>query len=126
MLRPLLPYLQDNGSFLVLTIEKKNIRLWLGSHHNALEEIPLPDTPTSFEDYLKAFNIVAEVQFRGGHFGASGNQAMFHGHGDVTTQEQAEIKKFLHQLDSSLAPLLNEYRLPLVVVGVEDILPVIS
>jgi len=122
-LRPLLPFLNNNGSFLVLTIDQQKIRLWLGSHFDKLVEIPLPDLPTSFEDYLATYDTKAEIQFRGGHFGGSGNQGLFHGHGDVTVKEETEIKHFLQHFDGEISNLLKEYNLPLVIAGVESILP---
>jgi len=122
-LRPLLPFLNNNGSFLVLTIDQQEIRLWLGSHFDKLVEIPLPDLPTSFEDYLATYDIKAEIQFRGGHFGGSGNQGLFHGHGDVTVKEETEIKHFLQHFDGEISNLLKEFNLPLVIAGVESILP---
>jgi len=122
-LRPLLPFLNNNGSFLVLTIDQQKIRLWLGSHFDKLVEIPLPDLPTSFEDYLATYDTKAEIQFRGGHFGGSGNQGLFHGHGDVTAKEETEIKHFLQHFDGEISNLLKEYNLPLVIAGVESILP---
>jgi len=88
-----------------------------------LVEIPLPDLPTSFEDYLATYDTKAEIQFRGGHFGGSGNQGLFHGHGDVTVKEETEIKHFLQHFDGEISNLLKEYNLPLVIAGVESILP---
>ncbi len=119
-IRPLLPYLHDNGSFLVLTLAKDAIHLWLGSHYQNLEEIPLPDIPTSFEEYLDSYEIRQEIQFRSGNFGG-GNTALFHGHGDVVIAEKAEIRKFFSHFQTDIASLLNEYELPLVVVGLDSL-----
>lgn len=121
-LRPLFQYLLESGSYLLLRIDQQSLNLWLGNHFQDLTEIPLPGVPVSFEAYLESFDIHSEVQFRSGSWGAAGNQALFHGHGDVTVEEQAEMKKFFSLFDRNVKDLLNEYELPLVPVGVQEVL----
>lgn len=118
--RPLLPYINQNGSFLLLTLDQKDIRLLVASHYSPPEEIPLPtDLPRSLQSYLDDFDYEGEIQFR--QSTSEAGKSIFHGHGDVEGSLKKVAKRFFALLDEQLNTLFNEYNLPLVLVATQRV-----
>jgi len=127
-LLPLFPLLQQNSSFFVLKVVLNQMQLLLGSRYGQLSEVPIEgDIYTSIDEYLNSFDLTQELQFHtvsgGGSGGGRGN-AIFHGHGDVTAEQKTQIRRFFDQYEKGISALLQENSLPVVLAGVDYLLPI--
>lgn len=127
-LLPLFPLLQQNSSYFVLKVVLNQMQLLLGTRYGQLSEVPIEgDVFTSMEEYLDSFETNREVQFHtvpGGSTGGGRGSAIYHGHGDVTAEQKTQIRRFFDQYQRGIAELLKENSLPVVLAGVEYLLPI--
>lgn len=125
---PILSLLDEDQSFFVLKVNLNKMQLLLGSRFGEFTEVPIDgDIFTSLEDYLATFELTQELQFRtipGSSTGGGRGGAIFHGHGDVTAEQKTQIRRFFDQYQDGLKELLSENPLPIVLVGVEYLLPI--
>lgn len=124
-IRPLLPALSDSR-FFILDLSLGSIRLLRCNQHGT-ERVALPDdVPQSMAEALRWDDPESQLQW---HTGAgsktpSGRAALFHGHGvgaDETKKE--DILRYFHLLDGALSNLLSTEDAPLVLAGVDYLLP---
>jgi hypothetical protein len=124
---PILPLLEENQSFFILKINLNKMQLLLGSRFGELTEVPIQgEIFTSLEAYLETFELTQELQFRtipGSSTGGGRGGAIFHGHGDVTAEQKTQIRRFFDQYQAGLKELIQENPLPIVLVGVDYLLP---
>lgn len=126
-IRPLLPLLTGDGRFFVLALSQGSVRLLEGDRH-AVREIPLSDdAPRSLADWLKYTEAEKSLQFhtrtdnpasvgeRGGVFFGSGSAA--------EKDNKDDILQWFKQLEDAVADKLRADRAPLVLAGVEYLLP---
>jgi hypothetical protein len=121
--KPLLPLLSGDGRFYVLALSQNQIRLLQGTRYS-VSEIDLEGVPESLAEALRYDDPEKQLQFHtqtGGREG--GRQAVFHGHGVVTEDDKQEILRFFHQIDRGIQDLLRDDEIPLVLAGVEYLLP---
>ena len=118
-IQPLLPLLNGDGRFYVLTLGQNNIRLLRGNR-TGLQEVHLENVPGDMNEALNeeperhAFN-------RNNAFGA-GQQ--FHGHSQAPEDTADRLYRFFHMVDKGLHPYLKNETAPLVLAGVEYELPI--
>ncbi|RCS41327.1 hypothetical protein DTL42_22445 [Bremerella cremea] len=121
-LRPLLPTLHGDGSFVVLTISQKHVRLFEGNRDGLEERFP-EDLPESLKEALNIDDYMTSIQ----HFSyAAGNQVdtMYHGHGAGEDDHKANILQFFHRIDAPLSEYLEGREDPLIFAGVEYLFPI--
>ena len=120
-LKPLLPVLSNNNKFYLLALSQNQVRFFLGSHYS-INEIELPQgVPSSLAEALKYDDPEKQQQF---HTASSGNSPVYHGQGVGTTDNKDEIKRFFQQIDNGLTSALQEEKTPLILAGVEFLLPI--
>jgi hypothetical protein len=128
-LRPLLPLVLDNGRFYILALSQKEVRL-LESTHDSIHEIDLPEAvPRSPAEAVKYDEQENELQY---HSSASGDTigkrgrhaAISHGRGVGMDDEKDTILRYFQQVDHGLRELLRDEKVPLVLAGVEFLLPI--
>jgi hypothetical protein len=113
-IQPLLPLLNGNGRFYLLTLSQDDIHLWRGTHEK-LEEVELEGVPRNMAEALNeeperhAFN-------RNNAFGAG---QPFHGHSQAPEDTNDRLNRFFHMIDKGLHKYLRNETSPLVLVGVE-------
>jgi len=128
-LNPLLPLLTGDGKFLLLALSQKQVRLFEGSRYS-IQEIELEDVPTSVDAALLYDETAKEGQFRistpkGGTNNSFQHAGTFHGQGSPDQDEpQADILQFFHMLDQALQKYFRNEQAPLVLAGVEYLLPI--
>jgi hypothetical protein len=141
-LKPLFRLIRGDGRYYVLALSQKNVRLFEGSRYN-LHPIDLPDdVPTSLVEVVGRELEEPHIQFHTGTAtgggtrspngpagpiggGSGGGRApIFHGQGAGEEDQKAEISKFFHQLDSSIHDHLHDRTVPLVLAGVDYLLPI--
>jgi len=126
-LLPLFPLLRQNSSFFILKVVLNQMQLLLGSRYGQLTEVPIEgDVFTSMDEYMDSFETTSEVQFHtvpGSSTGGGKGSALYHGHGDVTAEQKTQIRRFFDQYQRGISVLLTENPLPVVLAGVEYLLP---
>lgn len=125
-LRPLMPLMMENGRFYILALSQNEIRLLQATPHS-VHELILPDeVPQTLAEALKWEDPESQLQW---HTGTSASvsqnrRAVFHGHGVTEAQSQKEgIAEYFRQVADGIDELLKEQSAPLVLVGVEYLLP---
>lgn len=120
-LKPLLPVLTNDSKFYLLALSQNEVRFFLGSHHS-INEINLPEgVPVSLAEALKYDDPEKQQQY---HSGDPSNSPIYHGQGVGTTDNKDEIKRFFQEIDRGLSSALQEEQTPLILAGVEYLLPI--
>jgi hypothetical protein len=131
--KPLLPLLSGDGDghFYILSLSRKNIRLLSGSRFR-IDEIDLDSKgiPNSFTEALGELER-RPTQFQGGssktpHRFSMGKKGTptFAGHGTQEDDLGAELRNFFERFDDALARIDIDRRAPVVLAGVEYLLPI--
>lgn len=124
-LKPLLPLLAGDGSFYVLALSQNEVRL-LGASRYGVDEVELgEDVPESLADALKFDDPEKQLQFHTGTSGGGGGgrAAVFHGHG-AQDDPKDEILRYFRKIDQGLGNVLKDRGVPLVLAGVDYLLPI--
>jgi hypothetical protein len=122
-LKPLLPFFTNNGHFYILALSQNQIRL-LESTHHTVDEIDVEKMPTSLAETLQHDQFEKQLQFHtGAAAGAGGRPAMFHGH-DPSDEDKDRILRWFNRLDNELSTLLASEQSPMVLAGVDYLLPI--
>lgn len=124
-LKPLLPVLSGDGRFFILGLSQNAVRLFQGDR-DSLEELELPPgVPHSLEEALPFEEPEKRLQFHTQTpFAAGGRAAMFHGQGGGADEGKNRLLRFFQQVDQGLQPFLNRKSDPLVLAGVDYLLPI--
>ena len=121
-LKPLLPVLTNDNKFYLLALSQNQVRFFLGSHYT-INEIDLPEgVPPSLAEALKYDDPEKQQQYHSGDGG--GTTPIYHGQGVGTTDNKDEIKRFFHQIDNALVAAFQQETTPLILAGVEFLLPI--
>lgn len=123
-LKPLIPLLNGNGLYYLLSLSQNKIKLYEGTRYSMIdiEDDFLPD------NLVKALQIdefIASQQFHTGGPSSpgGGRPALFHGHGGEEDQKVL-IQQFFRQVNKELTKFLDDRRVPLVLAGVEFLHPI--
>jgi hypothetical protein len=130
-LKPLFPLLSGDGHFYVLALSLKNIRL-LSGHRFDMHEVELGDVPRSLTEALgdltrryTQFQVATSAKtVHRAPLSVGGGSPVFAGHGTGEDDLKAEIRKFFQIFDGRLAELDLDRRAPVVLAGVEYLLPI--
>lgn len=126
--KPILPLFTHNGHYYILAISQDEVRLFEGTRHS-VGQIDLPEgTPQSLDEALQFDDPEKQLQF---HSGTSPSTAqggiragMFHGHGGSEEEQKERIERYLNLVDSGLREIFKEQQAPLVMAGVDYLLPI--
>lgn len=126
-LKPLLPLLSGDGRFYVLALSQKEVRLLEATRHS-VREIDLGDLPTSLNDALGYEVEETHLQFHTGTRTSTRTDPsrvpIYHGHGGGEDDAKEEIHKFFNLLDNGVSTLLEDRDAPLVLAGVDFLMPI--
>ncbi len=128
-LKPLMPLLAGDGEFYVLTLSQDNVRFLTGSRYH-IEEIEIPGLPKSMDAALQYDETAKAGQFRistnkGGTNNSFQHAGTFHGQGSLDRDDiRQDLLQYFHLIDSSLHEFLRDKRAPLVLAGVEYLIPI--
>lgn len=121
--KPLLPLFTGDGRFEVLVLSQNHVRLLVGTRHS-VTEIPVEEVPTSLADIMRADLVQKHLQFRTAAASGPGKQAVaYHGHGGGEARRKDDILRFFRRLDDGLKAYLTSEPVPLVLAGVDYLLP---
>lgn len=127
-LKPLMPLLTGDGNFYILTLSQQQIRLFEATRYS-IHEVELEGVPQSLTSALQYDETAKEGQHRisgsrGGGLTGQNHPGSAHGQGSPDRdQHQKDILQFFHLVNDGLQPYLNGQRAPLILVGVEYLLP---
>ena len=122
--KPLLPLLTGDGLFYVLALSQNEVRLLQGTRFS-VGAVDLEDVPTSLAEALRFDDPERQLQFRTNARALSGDgggdRVAFHGH---ESDAKSDILRYFHKVDRGLRAMLADERAPLVLAGVEYLLPI--
>ncbi len=126
-LKPLFRLLSHDGQFYILALSQKGVRLFQGSHYS-VSEVNVEDVPESVYELLDYDELERHLQFHSRTRtpgAASGDRpAAFHGQSVAKEDEKQDIKKYFQRIDNALEPFLEDGKRPLVLAGVDYLLPI--
>lgn len=120
-IRPLLPLLTGYGHFYLLALSQNQVRLFHATQDH-IDEIELPDIPTSLEEVLAYDETEKQLQFHGaaGAPGAAGGRAAIFYSVDVPTNYKKEsLLRYCQQINAGLQRYLRHETAPLVLACVD-------
>ncbi|HEX5719019.1 MAG TPA: hypothetical protein VF179_22845 [Thermoanaerobaculia bacterium] len=131
-LKPLLPLLSGDGDghFYILALSRKNIRLLSGSRFR-VDEIDLESqgVPTSFIEALgdlKQIQMQASTSSKTPHRFSMGPRGgpMFSAHATGEENVEADLRNYFERFDDALGKIDVDRKAPVVLAGVEYLLPI--
>jgi hypothetical protein len=123
--KPLLPMLSGDGTFYVLAMSAKDVRLLHGSHYT-VDQVRLPDdTPKSLAESegMEGLEEESETQFHTTLSADVEHRSGYHGQGVGTDDQQYRLKTFCRRVDKGVQKVLRTETAPLVFAGVESLFP---
>jgi hypothetical protein len=129
-IKPLLKILNNSARFYLLTLSQKDIKFFEGTPYS-ISEIEVENMPKSLDEALGYDETAKEGQFRiAASKGGTSNPfskaqpGAFHGQGSPDRDEhQKDILQFFHAVDHALQEKLRNQQSPLILAGVEYLLP---
>ena len=128
-LKPLLPLLSGDGRFFILALSQNQVR-FLECTRYSVREVELPsNVPKSRAEALKYDDFERQLQFHTrtppvASPGSGERGAMFHGQGVGIDDAKERILEYFQQVDHGLHEVLRNEHAPLVLAGVEYLLPI--
>lgn len=125
-LKPLLPLQQNTRHYYLLALSQNELRFFQGTSYS-LHEIDLPDAPESLNEALKYDESEKQLQFhRFKEASGTGKEhfGLFHGHGVGHDEDKTNILRYFQQVDQAVRAYLHEEQRPLILAGVEYLLPI--
>lgn len=126
-IKPLLPLFMSNGRFFILALSQHQVRLFSCTRHRVME-IAVDGLPETIDAALQYDSKDRQLQFHTGATdgvatGASGRPAIFHGHGVSIDDHKDEVYRYFQKVDQPLQDVLADRQEPLVLAGVDYLLP---
>ncbi len=126
--KPILPLFTNNGHYYILAISQNEVRLFEGTRHT-VGQIDLPeDTPQRLDEALPFDDLEKQLQFRTSASPSTSEgrmpAGMFHGHGPGDEERKVRIERYLNLVDAGLKEIFREQQAPLVLAGVDYLLPI--
>lgn len=122
--KPLLPLLASSHRFFILALSQHSVRLLEATEHQA-EEVNVQGLPQRMDE---ALNLDGADRGSQSHFamkvGTGKQSSVFHGQGGVPDNHKDELAQFFRQIDAALKPVLRYETAPLVLAGVDYLLPI--
>jgi hypothetical protein len=125
-LKPLISMLSGDGQFYILALSQNQIRLLHGTRFS-VDNINLENVPTSLKQALYDDDPERQLQFRTGMGSqtSGGRQvSMFHGHSVADENNKKNLLRYFQQVDKGLMDLLEGEHIPLILAGVDYLLPI--
>lgn len=127
-IKPLLPLLDENGRFFLLTLSQNQVKLWHGTRLS-LEPVDVPNLPASAADALALDDPEQEIQFHtsttSGVTPAGGGErpAMFHGH-DANDDKKDTMLRYFREVNKAVQTYLADEETPLILAAVAYTWPI--
>lgn len=126
-IKPLLPLFTGDGQFYILALSQNEIRLLLGTRYS-VDQVDIGQVGSSLAEAIPSDGHQASLQLHssGSAGGMSGRgSATFHGQGGGSDENaKDELLRYFHLVSDALTEFLEEDGVPLVLAGVEYLLPI--
>lgn len=121
-LKPLLPLLRNESTFHLLSLSLNDVRLYEVTA-SELSELDRGDIPASLVEALGHEVDEPTLQHHAGSSpGRPGLESVYHGQGAGDDDREQDVLRFLQRVQAGLRERLPEKDIPLVLVGVEELL----
>lgn len=124
--KPLLALLTADGRFYILALSQNEVRLLQGTRYT-VSQVDLQSVPASLDEAIRWDDPERRLQWhtQTGNKADTMRAAIFHGHGVASADDPKDyIKRYSRQIDQGLGEVLRGERAPLVLAGVDYILPI--
>ncbi|MGQ9553853.1 MAG: baeRF3 domain-containing protein [Anaerolineae bacterium] len=123
-IKPLLPLFSDDRRFYILALSQNEVRLLEGTRYT-VSEVDLEGVPESLSEVLKydVFGKTLQAHARAPQRGGPSGVAMF-GYTSLKDVAKSDILRYFQRIDRGLHDLLKDERTPLVLAGVDYLLPI--
>jgi Bacterial archaeo-eukaryotic release factor family 7 len=124
--KPLLPIFSGDGRFYILALSQNEIRLLQGTR-DSVSEVELETVPASLAEALKDDDPEKQLQFHTGTVTPAGQgrrPAIFHGQGVGIDDAKVNLARYFRQVDDGLREILGDESAPLILAGVDYLLPI--
>jgi hypothetical protein len=126
-IKPLVPLLSGDGPFYILAVSQNQVRL-LACTRYSVYPVPLPNAPTSLAEALQYTNPERQLQFHTktppfARPGTGERAAIFFGTGAAADDPKNALVEYLRQVDRGLIEVVQHAHVPVVLAGVEYLLP---
>jgi hypothetical protein len=127
-IKPLLNLINNDGKFYILALSQKNVQFYSGTHYE-LNEVEVENMPHNLAEILLEDEFQKGVQHRigiaRGATSAAQHPGSVHGQGSPDREKHEEdILQFCHAVDGALHEKLRGEKAPLILAGVEYLLPI--
>jgi Bacterial archaeo-eukaryotic release factor family 7 len=125
-IRPLLPLFTGDGQFYILALSQNEIRLLLGTRDN-VSEVDIRQGVGSLAEVIQSDDLQTSLQLHtsGSAGGMSGSGSVtFHGQGGGDASAKDDLLRYFRLVGDGLTRFLQGDRAPLVLAGVEYLLPI--
>ena len=127
-LKPLIPLLSGDNRFYILMLGQRDVRLLEGNRYGMTREVEIEGLPKSMDEALQYDEETSKDEQRrqGAGAGRSALQAggSYHGHGGGRENVKEELLRYFYLVDKSLHDFFRKRRAPLVLAGVNYLLPI--
>ncbi len=117
LITPLIPMITLEGTFCVLTLSQKNIRL-LKCTRAEVEKIEFEEAPDNLKEFLKYDENEVNLQHHAGQ--GANRQAIFHGQGGSRDTNTEEVINYLKTVENEVTSILRKHNDPLILAGVKE------
>lgn len=122
-LKPLVPYLNDDGKYYLLALTLSGVKFYEGFPHH-INEVVLDDLlPEKLQDVVGYDYKDKNLQIRSGQTSSNEGEGMYHGHGKGSEEEKTEILKFFRAINDGLMQFIKNRKRPLVLAAVDYLVP---
>lgn len=131
-LEPLEKAIRDEGNenYYVLALSHKHVKLYKGDKYR-LEPVDLTNFPTEMKGTLNIDEYPHSRQShtispsgKGSLRSAQGGSKGYHDHSEVANTDKEMLLEFFHRIDKFLHKIFNKDKSPLIIGGVEYLLPI--
>lgn len=123
--QPILPLLNGNGNFYLLTLSQNQTRLFLASRDN-LTEVELIDTPASMAEALQIDDLQKNLGFQTStESSGTGRErsAIHYGQGEENDKKEL-LRRYFQQVNDGILRVVENETIPMVIAGVDYLLPI--
>lgn len=123
-IKPLVAAADRGERFLLLALSQKQVKLWEVTR-GGIAEIAVKGLPTSMAEALNIENADRGEQVHSAMRGSLGKEAgVFHGQGGEKDTAKTDIGQYFHAVERGLKPVLRNETAPLLLAGVDYLLPI--
>jgi hypothetical protein len=125
-IKPLLPVFSANEPFYILALSQGELCLFQGTSYT-VSEIDLEQVPGDLAEALRYDDPEKQLQFHTGTRppgGVGARPATFHGQGVSDDDQKTNLLRYFQKVDQGVHVLLRDEHAPLVLAGVEYLLPI--